>query len=469
MIRVMVMLVIVLCTTHMLVYAGEDCALNPTAVITNSPTGTLFKTGISISFDGSSSKANNCSGYITNYKWTIGGTAYAFTTNPVQNHTFNLPNGVYSQTYQVTLWVKNNINLEHTKTITVTVKRHQKIYHVKDHLGSVRASVDEQGNVVSYNDYYPFGLVMPERSSNISNPNDSYKFTGYEEDDEAGLELYHANARLYDPVIGRFMQIDPLLEFASPYSYVGSNPTNLIDPTGMSSTTTDDYVAEKEAEWENVYGNANYFSESKSNRVTNTGSQNAESSSSQEKYNTKYGFKIDKRLLESYGKNPKTHEEWQKYQFQNMLGYLGEGLKVLFGKGGVLEYLDLTFELQSYKHGGAALEGASGITTFGKKGTVPENLFSGTRNITPDFNINETQMIVYLNPNQSNSQSKHTSYHELRHVLLTAILIMEEMEILKNQHAIYEFYMYETTPGLRSYNVDAVVLRKWIETLNNSK
>jgi RHS repeat-associated protein len=79
---------------------------------------------------------------------------------------------------------------------------------------------------------------MPGRSSNSANPNDNYKFTGYELDDEAGLDLYHANARGYDPVLGRFMQIDPLSDQFpgwTPYHYVHNNPLNLTDPTGMAA------------------------------------------------------------------------------------------------------------------------------------------------------------------------------------------------------------------------------------------
>ena len=75
-------------------------------------------------------------------------------------------------------------------------------YFLKDHLGSVRTTVDRNGNIVGRDDYYPFGLTMPWRSSNSSNPNDDYKFTGYELDDEARLTMYHANARGYDPVLG---------------------------------------------------------------------------------------------------------------------------------------------------------------------------------------------------------------------------------------------------------------------------
>ena len=108
-------------------------------------------------------------------------------------------------------------------------------YFLKDHLGSVRTTVDRNGNIVGRDDYYPFGLAMPWRSSNSSNPNDNYKFTGYELDDEAGLDLYHAGARGYDPVLGRFMQIDPhYFNYSglSTYGYAGNNPLLYVDPNG---------------------------------------------------------------------------------------------------------------------------------------------------------------------------------------------------------------------------------------------
>ena len=87
------------------------------------------------------------------------------------------------------------------------------------------------------NDYYPFGLAMPGRSSNSANPNDNYKYIGEEFDDEVGLSIYNLNARTYDPVTARFMQIDPLFDHPaqiglSPYNYSWNNPVNLSDPTG---------------------------------------------------------------------------------------------------------------------------------------------------------------------------------------------------------------------------------------------
>ncbi|NET37573.1 MAG: RHS repeat-associated core domain-containing protein [Cyanothece sp. SIO1E1] len=95
--------------------------------------------------------------------------------------------------------------------------------------------MDQSGNVDGYDDYYPFGLVMPGRSSNSANPTDNYKFTGYEKDNEAGLDIYHANARGYDPVLGRFMQIDDFYDKypdQSPYNYALNNPMFYTDITG---------------------------------------------------------------------------------------------------------------------------------------------------------------------------------------------------------------------------------------------
>lgn len=106
-------------------------------------------------------------------------------------------------------------------------------YYLKNHLGSVRTTVNTSGTVANYDDYYPFGLAMPGRTSNSSDP---YKFTGHERDSEAGLTLDYMIARNHDPIIGRFLQTDPHhynYLGVSPYTYVGNNPMVIIDPTGM--------------------------------------------------------------------------------------------------------------------------------------------------------------------------------------------------------------------------------------------
>ena len=80
--------------------------------------------------------------------------------------------------------------------------------------------------------YYPFGLQMPQRSMETPEA-PKERFTGHELDDETGL-LY-AGARYLDPVIGRWMTVDPQADrypSLSPYTYVFNNPLIWTDPDG---------------------------------------------------------------------------------------------------------------------------------------------------------------------------------------------------------------------------------------------
>jgi RHS repeat-associated protein len=117
-------------------------------------------------------------------------------------------------------------------------------YTTTDHLGSPRVITDKAGNVISRRDFMPFGEELssgsPNRSSYPTNPDTlRKKFTGYEKDQETGLDF--AEARYYNNQHGRFTAIDPLLasgKSADPqtfnrYVYVGNNPVILTDPSGL--------------------------------------------------------------------------------------------------------------------------------------------------------------------------------------------------------------------------------------------
>ena len=58
--------------------------------------------------------------------------------------------------FKVQLRVRNTAGKYGYKTIYVTVTRNNKsLYYLTDHLGSVRVTVNEQGDPVGWDDYYP--------------------------------------------------------------------------------------------------------------------------------------------------------------------------------------------------------------------------------------------------------------------------------------------------------------------------
>ncbi|MFA5832139.1 MAG: RHS repeat-associated core domain-containing protein [Bacteroidota bacterium] len=105
-------------------------------------------------------------------------------------------------------------------------------YYLKDQLGNIRMTVNSSGTPVSWDDYYPFGVTMDQRSGSGS-ADTRYKYTTKERDIETGYDYF--GARYYDSRIGKWMSVDPLLEKypeLSPYNYAANNPISLYDPDG---------------------------------------------------------------------------------------------------------------------------------------------------------------------------------------------------------------------------------------------
>ncbi|OGW26080.1 MAG: hypothetical protein A2X59_10855 [Nitrospirae bacterium GWC2_42_7] len=106
-------------------------------------------------------------------------------------------------------------------------------YYHKDHLGSTLAMTAANGDEVETVNYTPYG---EDRNPNHPAYSSNYLFTDQEYDPETGL--YNYKARLYDPVIGRFISADSIVsdpfdpQSLNRYSYVLNNPLIYTDPTG---------------------------------------------------------------------------------------------------------------------------------------------------------------------------------------------------------------------------------------------
>ena len=108
-----------------------------------------------------------------------------------------------------------------------------------DRLGIPHTLVESNGTVVWSGTYDAFGnCVVDAASTLVSN----LRLPGQYYDAETGL-YYNLN-RYYDPKTGRYLQPDPAGDGLNPYTYVGANPVNAIDPNGLCAARMATGVAE---------------------------------------------------------------------------------------------------------------------------------------------------------------------------------------------------------------------------------
>ncbi|MDP6437749.1 MAG: FG-GAP-like repeat-containing protein [Gammaproteobacteria bacterium] len=118
-------------------------------------------------------------------------------------------------------------------------------YLHRDHLGSVDTLTDGNGNLDQRFSYDAFGKrrnadwTADTSDLLLSTEHETDRgYTGHEHLDRA--KLIHMNGRVNDPVIGRFLSVDPVVQSIDApqglnrYSYVFNNPLTLIDPSGFA-------------------------------------------------------------------------------------------------------------------------------------------------------------------------------------------------------------------------------------------
>ena len=106
-------------------------------------------------------------------------------------------------------------------------------YYEKDHLGSVRMVVNENGTIEQVNHYYPFGGVYGDLSYNSEYQKS--KYIGKEFDHMHGLDLYDHGARMYDAARVAWDKTERLygkFNNWNLYCYGLDNPIKFIDKDG---------------------------------------------------------------------------------------------------------------------------------------------------------------------------------------------------------------------------------------------
>jgi RHS repeat-associated protein len=116
----------------------------------------------------------------------------------------------------------------------------------QDQLGTRVLLVSDTPDVIYRRVFEPFGEVVAE---SVGTEGQIRYLTGKREsvatrDGVGGPGLVNFGARWYDPEIGRFLSIDPIVQAVgdpqthNPYTYVRNDPVGLIDPNGLGFEKT---------------------------------------------------------------------------------------------------------------------------------------------------------------------------------------------------------------------------------------
>ncbi len=124
-------------------------------------------------------------------------------------------------------WTRDDLNLETDDPDAV-----QYHYQLTDHLGSATMELNGQGEIINYEEYFPYGDSAFVAGSSVDVNLKEYRYSGKEQD---ATRLYYFGYRYYAPWIGNWLNPDPIgpEDSLNLYQYVRNNPVNLGDLNGL--------------------------------------------------------------------------------------------------------------------------------------------------------------------------------------------------------------------------------------------
>lgn len=107
-------------------------------------------------------------------------------------------------------------------------------YSYHNHIGSSQLELDQQGNIISQEEYYPYGGTALWAGRNQTEA--KYKTVKYSGKERDTTGLYYYGYRYYQPWIGRWLNTDPAgtVDGLNLYRMVRNNPVTLQDPNGLA-------------------------------------------------------------------------------------------------------------------------------------------------------------------------------------------------------------------------------------------
>ena len=252
--KVFIILIVMLITTKI-----EAHKLTPTSRGYYSggslgPNNTIYFSG-STSYDNDSQNGGYSPLWIWDFDYQGGALSFAPNNSSV-SHVYTKP-GNYTVAVQ---YRDNDGQLGGIYTFPITIIGMERYYYVKDHLGSIRQTINEDGEIVAAQDYYAYGEIIPGRSYNAGMVDEKYKFTEKERDIETNYDYF--GARYYNSKLGLWNSVDPLADKYpgwSPYNYTLCNPLRYTDPHGDTVKIPDPQIQMQHDQMMKKDANGNYI------------------------------------------------------------------------------------------------------------------------------------------------------------------------------------------------------------------